>query len=132
MPAIHSRGFKCVLVAGCTVAFVAGSAATGAAFLFSPATTPDASPWVRVIDLASLPADGRPQRYGLSVEQRDAWTRLPDRFLGFVYLRRTRDSQGVIALRGSRRSAARWSTTPRRTSSTNRAGDRGMTPTGGA
>ena len=70
----------------------------GTAFLSSTASGRNASPWLRVAQLADLPATGVPVRVPVKLPQRDAWSRLPDRVLGYVYLRRLPDGR-VSALR---------------------------------
>jgi hypothetical protein len=72
--------------------------AVGTAFLSRTPTEPAHSTWVCVGQLAHLPDDGTPVRVAVQVPQRDAWTRLPDRKLGFVFLRRL-PGGGVMALR---------------------------------
>ncbi len=44
---------------------------------------------VRIASLAALPEDGRPRRFTVVTERRDAWTRYEATPVGAVYLRRT-------------------------------------------
>lgn len=46
------------------------------------------SEWLVLTSLESLPDDGLPVRLVVRAPCRDAWTRLPDRFVGAVYARR--------------------------------------------
>ena len=55
--------------------------------------------WVAVTTLDSLPAEGVPHRFPVSVPQFDAWNRLPDRVVGFVFLRRAGGMEEVLGLR---------------------------------
>src|SRR5688572_7568669 len=71
-------------------------AAVGVAFL-TPSAYPS-PPWAHVGQFADLPPDGTPVRVTVKHQQRDAWSRLPDRLVGFAYLRRL-PSGVVLALR---------------------------------
>ena len=70
--------------AGATVAiFVAlmVSTAIGLTLVGSPPAEREALEWVRVTTLSSLPADGVPRRFPVSVTTFDAWERLPDHLI---------------------------------------------------
>ncbi len=67
---------------------------TGVQVWLQPLRAPrGAGAWSRVTRLTALPADGVPRRFLVSAEQVNAWTRLPRRPVGAVYLRRTGESQ---------------------------------------
>jgi hypothetical protein len=71
----------------------------GAAFLTAPAREPPPSPWFAVARLSALPDAGQPQRLAVLKPQRDAWARLPDIVLGYVFVRRLPVNGQVIVLR---------------------------------
>jgi len=70
----------------------------GGAFLLTPVRAGTPSPWLHVADLAPLPEDGTPVLVAVAKPMYDAWTRLPDRVLGSIYLRRSLPTDEIIAL----------------------------------
>jgi hypothetical protein len=69
----------------------------GAIFLSAPLQQPRFV-WVAVAKLSSLPEDGQPQLVRIYVPHQDAWTRLADELAGAVFLRRTANAEGIVAL----------------------------------
>ena len=69
------------------------------AVLFHPMTTKSPRPpWLLVTTLDTLPKDGEPELFHVSVANRDAWERRPNKPVGSIYLRRRPDSETVVAL----------------------------------
>jgi hypothetical protein len=66
--------------------------------LATPLRPSGASPWVPVATLSGLPVDGRPQCVSIRVPHCDAWTRLPDRTIDWIYVRRSPTSGAATAL----------------------------------
>src|SRR5690349_13003942 len=79
--------------------FVSLISAPSIAFLTDGARQPPESSWLRVVDLGSLPGDGQPMRFPILEPRRDAWNRLPDKLLGYVFLRRLPGCGQISALR---------------------------------
>ena len=77
--------------------FSAATAGVGLAYLSSPHLHSNSPGWARVVDSRFLPADGIPRRYEMMVEQKDAWTRHPDRSVGRAFLIRNPETQEVNA-----------------------------------
>ncbi len=62
----------------------------GLAFVASPLTErPDSvSEWLAVGPVSQVPEDGDPVVFGIAAPRHDAWVRLRDRVVGYVYARR--------------------------------------------
>jgi hypothetical protein len=73
----------------------------GTVFLLDPLHKDTPPEWARVAELTSIPDDGIPHRFPVYVSQHDAWTRLPDRVIGRVYLTRSARATRVTALRAA-------------------------------
>lgn len=69
-----------------------------AAFL-APHREPAPGPWFKVATLGDLREDGEPIRAMITVPAHDAWAQLPDRFIGYVFVRRLPGDAAVVALR---------------------------------
>jgi hypothetical protein len=76
----------------------------GTVFLLDPLREDTPTEWARVAELTSIPDDGIPHRFPVYVSKRDAWTRLPDRVIGSVYLTRSARADSVTALRATHHS----------------------------
>lgn len=57
---------------------------------------PDEDEWVAVASLRDLPMSSAPRRVPVLVTRRDAWTTLPDRLVGEVFLRRTGEHEVAV------------------------------------
>lgn len=70
---------------------------SGLAVFFSPLgrKTP-AGKWVPIAPLDAVPSDGKPVRFPVITERRDAWNAYPPAPVGSVYLRRTADAQTPV------------------------------------
>src|SRR5882672_3559368 len=68
------------------------------AFVTSPMRQESRSPWLFVANVADLPVDGQPRAMPVLVPDRDAWTRLPDRVVGWVFVRRVSGVDQVLVL----------------------------------
>lgn len=55
----------------------------------------DASDYVRVTSLKSIPTDGVPRQFPVIADQRDAWTYFPNQRIGSVFFRRVAEDQPV-------------------------------------
>src|SRR5438128_2400425 len=72
-------------------------AAVGFAFLLTP-VRPHEPVFLRITPLASVSDDGVPRTFPVFVQERDAWTTLPQRQIGRVFLRRAPGSSEVSAI----------------------------------
>ena len=81
-----------------SVLVVASVAGVSTAFLMTPVRVTCRSPWVWVAEVGSIPEDGTPIRVTVVERQRDAWTWMPERKLGYVFLRRVPETDEVVAL----------------------------------
>lgn len=89
------RGAAALALGGVALTTPVGA---GAKVWLHPLRAPrEAGAWSRVTRLTALPADGVPRRFLVWAERVNAWTRLPRRPVGSVYLRRTAGDQ-VLAL----------------------------------
>lgn len=55
--------------------------------------TSAAGGWTRITALEAVPADGRPKKFQVIADRQDAWNRFPSVPIGFIYLRRTGESE---------------------------------------
>lgn len=56
-----------------------------------------AGQWVAIAPLGSVPPDGKPYRFPVIADRRDAWNFYPPEPIGAVYLRRTSETQTPVA-----------------------------------
>ena len=80
-----------VLVGGLAAA---GPAAAGLTVFLDPLTRKgQASDFIRVASIDSLPADGIPRKFSVVADRFDAWNKSPHVPIGVVYLRRTGENK---------------------------------------
>ena len=87
-----------VVVLFCGSAFFAATAAIGLAFLRSPSIQSGPNPWLHVASLDAIPDDGIPHDLRLFAKERDVWTKLPDRPIGHIFVRRLPSTDRVVAI----------------------------------
>ncbi len=94
------RGFltrAAAVAVGALVALVPGAAGL-VVFLDPLRRRSRTSDFVRVGSVDQLPADGMPRRFAVLAAHEDAWSRVPLRPVGAVYMCRGPDSDRVVAL----------------------------------
>jgi hypothetical protein len=91
------------IVAAAAVPLIAGIAVA-----FDPIVDRSTPTWIAISTLESIPSDGTPRRISVKVPRTDAWTQLPDEFVGSVLLRRHPESGELIAWRTTT-GGAEWS-----------------------
>ena len=87
-----------IAVLFCSFAFLTATTAVGLAFLHIPSSQAEQNPWVRVSSLAAISDDGIPHEVPLFAKQSDGWTKLPDRVVGRVFVRRVPGADRVLAI----------------------------------
>lgn len=86
------------IMAFATVLIFATVAGAGIAFVMSPVWATPPSRWRWVAEIAWLGEDGTPIRVAVTERQRDAWTWLPERILGYIFVRRNPATGEIVAL----------------------------------
>jgi menaquinol-cytochrome c reductase iron-sulfur subunit len=99
-PQTPRRGFMYQTTTGILAAIVGlGPLAVGLTAFFAPLGRRKASAgnYLRVANLDSLPADGKPHRFIVVGDRNDAWSYYPPEPIGAVYLRRDSEEATPVA-----------------------------------